>query len=314
MMRSPDRPDAVFLMGPTAAGKTDLALALADQRPCRLISVDSALVYRGMDIGTAKPGADVLARYPHALVDILDPLESYSAAQFRTDALQLMAQAVACGELPVLVGGTMLYYKALLDGLADMPAADSSVRAGLEERMHKEGLAQLHLELQEIDPESAQRIHVNDSQRILRALEVWRVSGKSMSWHRKRQQEQKAEAASLPYTVHAFAMAPQSRELLHERIAVRFRQMLEQGFIAEVEQLMLRGDLHENLPSMRAVGYRQVWGYLRGAYSYQDLQDKGIAATRQLAKRQLTWLRSWPGLNWIDSLEPNRLAQVLKRL
>lgn len=306
-------PDAVLLMGPTASGKTDLALALADERPCRLISVDSALIYRGMDIGTAKPDAQLLARYPHALVDILDPLESYSAAQFRSDALALMAEAVRDGQLPVLVGGTMLYYKALLEGLADMPAADAAVRAQLEQREASEGLAALHEELRRVDPESAQRIHANDFQRILRALEVWLVSGETMTAHRLRQQQQAAGHA-LPYTVHAFAMAPASRAILHERIALRFDQMLEQGFLAEVQQLRERGDLHAQLPSMRSVGYRQAWDYLDGNGSYQDMRDKGIAATRQLAKRQLTWLRSWQPLDWIDSLEPNRLAQVLKKL
>lgn len=306
-------PDAVLLMGPTASGKTDLALALADERPCRLISVDSALIYRGMDIGTAKPDAQLLARYPHALVDILDPLESYSAAQFRSDALALMAEAVRDGQLPVLVGGTMLYYKALLEGLADMPAADAAVRAQLEQREASEGLAALHEELRRVDPGSAQRIHANDVQRILRALEVWLVSGETMTTHRLRQQQQAAGHA-LPYTVHAFAMAPASRAILHERIALRFDQMLEQGFLAEVQQLRERGDLHAQLPSMRSVGYRQAWDYLDGNGSYQDMRDKGIAATRQLAKRQLTWLRSWQPLDWIDSLEPNRLAQVLKKL
>ncbi len=314
MNQTAARAQAVFLMGPTAAGKTDLALALAEERPCSLISVDSALIYRGMDIGTAKPEAEVLARYPHALVDILDPLESYSAAQFRQDALRLMAAAVERGELPVLVGGTMLYYRALLEGLAEMPAADTGVRQQLELRLQAEGLQRLHEELQRVDPESAQRIHVNDSQRILRALEVWLVSGKSMSWHRQRQQQQKAQSTNLPYTVHAFAIAPQSRELLHQRIAMRFEQMLEQGFVEEVEQLVRRGDLHAGLPSMRAVGYRQVWDYLHGLDSYQTMRDKGIAATRQLAKRQFTWLRSWQELEWIDSLDPDPLAQVLKKL
>lgn len=308
-----DAPAAVLLMGPTASGKTDLALALADTRPCRLISVDSALVYRGMDIGTAKPDAQVLTRYPHALVDILDPLESYSAAQFCTDTRALMADAVRDGCLPVLVGGTMLYYKALLEGLADMPAADAAVRAQLEQREAEEGLAALYADLQRVDPVSAQRIHANDFQRILRALEVWLVSGETMTAHRLRQQQQAAGQA-LPYTVHAFAMAPASRAVLHERIAQRFEQMLEQGFLAEVQQLRERGDLHAELPSMRSVGYRQAWDYLGGNGSYQEMRDKGIAATRQLAKRQLTWLRSWQALEWIDSLEPNRLQHVLKKL
>ena len=314
MPRTAARPDVVFLMGPTASGKTDLALALADHRPCCLISVDSALVYRGMDIGTAKPEPDILERYPHALVDILDPLESYSAAQFRTDALRLMAAAVERGELPVLAGGTMLYYKALLEGLADMPAADPQVRHQLEQREQAEGLGSLHDELCRVDPESGLRIHANDRQRVLRALEVWLVSGESMTQHRLRQQQQRTSRADLPYTVHAFAMAPASRALLHQRIAQRFDLMLEQGFVEEVEQLMQRSDLHAGLPSMRSVGYRQVWDYLQGLDSYPVMRDKGIAATRQLAKRQFTWLRSWQDLEWIDSLEPNRLAHVLKKL
>lgn len=218
MLQTENRPDLVLLMGPTASGKTDLALSLADARPCSLISVDSTLVYRGMNVGTAKPDPATLQRYPHALVDILDPLESYSAASFRTDALCLMAAATEQGRLPVLVGGTMLYYKVLLEGLADMPEADAAVRVQLEQRMRQDGVSALHTELARIDPESAQRIHANDSQRILRALEVWLVSGKTMTEHRMLQQ-QRTTAAALPYTVHAFAIAPCSRALLHERIA-----------------------------------------------------------------------------------------------
>lgn len=313
MLQTENRPDLVLLMGPTASGKTDLALSLADARPCSLISVDSTLVYRGMNVGTAKPDPATLQRYPHALVDILDPLESYSAASFRTDALCLMAAATEQGRLPVLVGGTMLYYKVLLEGLADMPEADAAVRVQLEQRMRQDGVSALHTELARIDPESAQRIHANDSQRILRALEVWLVSGKTMTEHRMLQQ-QRTTAAALPYTVHAFAIAPCSRALLHERIAQRFDLMLEQGFVSEVEGLVQRGDLHTGLPSMRAVGYRQVWDYLHGLYDYDTMREKGIAATRQLAKRQFTWLRSWQGLHWIDSLEANPLAHVLKKL
>lgn len=312
-MDSAARPDAVLIMGPTASGKTDLALALADERPCALISVDSALVYRGMDIGTAKPSAEVLAKYPHALIDILDPLDSYSAAQFREDALTRMAQAVECGRLPVLVGGTMLYYRTLLTGLAAMPPADAAVRAELERRLAEEGLQALHEQLRSVDPESAGRIHANDSQRILRALEVWQVSGETMTQHHLRQQQQ-TTSFTLPYTVHAFAIAPRSRALLHERIAQRFDLMLQQGFMEEVEQLVRRGDLHAGLPSMRSVGYRQAWDYLHGQGTFEQMRDKGIAATRQLAKRQFTWLRSWPQLDWIDSLDPDRLGHVLKKL
>lgn len=302
-------PPAVWIMGPTASGKTDLALDLARRFPCELISVDSALIYRGMDIGTAKPDAQCLQEFPHQLIDILDPQESYSAAQFRSDALALMDNAVKAGRLPVLVGGTMLYFKALLDGLASMPESDAQVRAVLEQQMQQQGLAALHERLQQIDPESAARIHVNDSQRILRALEVWQVSGQSMSAHRRQQQAQ-----PLPFAVQAFALAPAQRSTLHERIALRFELMLQQGFIDEVERLRQLPGMHAQLPSMRAVGYRQVWEYLDGDYDAQQMQERAVAATRQLAKRQFTWLRSWQDLTWLDSLDNNKLAQVLKKL
>lgn len=305
------KPPVILIMGPTASGKTELALGLARQQPCDLISVDSALVYRGMDIGTAKPDSDTLQAFPHALVDILDPAQSYSAAAFREDALRLIRQAVERGRLPVLVGGTMLYYKALLEGLAEMPQSCPQVRADLEQRLVLEGAAALHLELQHKDAQTAARLHPNDAQRIMRALEVLQVSGQTMGEHFRRQQEQQAE---LPFRPLAFAVAPAQRSLLHERIAQRFSIMLEQGLIAEVEVLYQRLDLHENLPSMRSVGYRQVWGYLAGQYDYEQMQDKGMAATRQLAKRQLTWLRSWPELTWIDSLAQNKLEQLLKKL
>lgn len=302
-------PPAVWIMGPTASGKTDLALELARRFPCELISVDSALIYRGMDIGTAKPDAQCLQEFPHQLIDILDPQESYSAAQFRSDALALMDNAVKAGRLPVLVGGTMLYFKALLDGLASMPESDAQVRAVLEQQMQQQGLAALHERLQQVDPESAARIHVNDSQRILRALEVWQVSGQSMSAHRRQQQAQ-----PLPFAVQAFALAPAQRSTLHERIALRFELMLQQGFIDEVERLRQLPGMHAQLPSMRAVGYRQVWEYLDGDYDAQQMQERAVAATRQLAKRQFTWLRSWQDLTWLDSLDNNKLAQVLKKL
>lgn len=302
-------PPAVWIMGPTASGKTDLALELARRFPCELISVDSALIYRGMDIGTAKPDAQCLQEFPHQLIDILDPQESYSAAQFRSDALALMDNAVKAGRLPVLVGGTMLYFKALLEGLASMPESDAQVRAVLEQQMQQQGLAALHERLQQVDPESAARIHVNDSQRILRALEVWQVSGQSMSAHRRQQQAQ-----PLPFAVQAFALAPAQRSTLHERIALRFELMLQQGFIDEVERLRQLPGMHAQLPSMRAVGYRQVWEYLDGDCDAQQMQERAVAATRQLAKRQFTWLRSWQDLTWLDSLDNNKLAQVLKKL
>ena len=312
-------PPAIFLMGPTAAGKTDLALELARVLPCDLISVDSALIYRGMDIGTAKPERAILDEFPHALIDIRDPAESYSAAEFRADALAAMAERAARGRIPLLVGGTMLYYKALLEGLADMPSADPAIRAELEARALTEGWEALHRELAAVDPQSAARIHPNDPQRLTRALEVYRVSGLSMTEHRRRQAAGNPDAGTsgagqLPYTVAQLAIAPAQRQILHERIAQRFRAMLEQGFVREVEALRSRSDLHAGLPSIRAVGYRQVWGYLDGELSRDEMVERGIIATRQLAKRQFTWLRGWDGLHWLDSLACDNLSRALKYL
>lgn len=312
-------PPAIFLMGPTAAGKTDLAIELTKVLPCELISVDSALVYRGMDIGTAKPSKALLAEFPHRLIDILDPAEAYSAADFRRDALQAMAEITARGKIPLLVGGTMLYYKALVDGLADMPAADPEVRAQIEEEAARLGWQALHEQLAVIDPESAARIHPNDPQRLSRALEVYRVSGQSMTALRQRQSAQSTEAAAsglqqLPYTVANLAIAPANRQVLHRRIEQRFTLMLEQGFIDEVVALRERSDLHAGLPSIRAVGYRQVWDYLDGKLTSAEMQERGIIATRQLAKRQFTWLRSWTDLHWLDSLDCDNLPRALKYL
>ena len=312
-------PPAIFLMGPTAAGKTDLAIELTKVLPCELISVDSALVYRGMDIGTAKPSKALLDAYPHRLIDILDPSESYSAADFRRDALSAMAEITARGKIPLLVGGTMLYFKALLEGLADMPAADPEVRAQLESEARSKGWQALHDELAAIDPVSAARIHPNDPQRLSRALEVYRVSGLSMTAHRDQQTAQSAEAAAsechqLPYTVANLAIAPLDRSVLHTRIAQRFTHMLDQGFVDEVVALRSRGDLHSNLPSIRAVGYRQVWDHLDGKLTRDEMQERGIIATRQLAKRQFTWLRSWEDLHWLDSLACDNLPRALKYL
>lgn len=305
-------PPAIFLMGPTASGKTDLALALVRVLPCELISVDSALVYRGMDIGTAKPDRATLEAFPHHLVDIRDPSEAYSAADFRRDALAAMADITARGRIPLLVGGTMLYYKALLDGLADMPGADAEVRAELEAHAERDGLAALHAELQAVDPQSAARIHPNDPQRLVRALEVYRVSGMTMTQLREQQSEAAAEGGGLPYTVAQLAIAPAQRQILHERIAKRFDLMLEQGFVAEVERLHRRGDLHGEMPSIRAVGYRQVWDHLEGRLSAAQMRERGIIATRQLAKRQFTWLRSWQNVHWLDSLDCDNLPRALK--
>ena len=306
-------------MGPTAAGKTDLALELARVLPCDLISVDSALIYRGMDIGTAKPERAILDAFPHALIDIRDPAESYSAAEFRADALAAMAESTARGRIPLLVGGTMLYYKALLEGLADMPSADLVIRAELEARALAEGWEVLHRELAAVDPESAARIHPNDPQRLIRALEVYRLSGLSMTEHRRRQAAGNPDtgtsgAGQLPYTVAQLAIAPAQRQVLHDRIAQRFRAMVEQGFVQEVEALRSRSDLHAGLPSIRAVGYRQMWEYLDGELSRDEMVERGIIATRQLAKRQFTWLRGWDDVYWLDSLACDNLSRVLKYL
>jgi tRNA dimethylallyltransferase len=284
-------------MGPTAAGKTDLAIALHEHLGAEIISVDSALIYRGMDIGTAKPSAAELARAPHRLIDIRDPAEAYSAADFTRDARAAVAEITAAGKIPLLVGGTMLYFKALLEGLSPMPPSDLQVRATLEDEARRLGWPALHDQLAQVDPVTAARLHPNHSQRISRALEVYRVSGIPMS----RWQEGQGEGLLNQYRWVQIAVAPQERSLLHQRIAQRFDKMLELGFIDEVEQLYRRGDLHENLPSIRAVGYRQIWQYLSGRCDYSTMREQGIAATRQLAKRQLTWLRGWHDLRWVHT-------------
>ncbi|MEZ9511805.1 tRNA (adenosine(37)-N6)-dimethylallyltransferase MiaA [Vibrio breoganii] len=288
-------PLAIFLMGPTASGKTELAIRLRQRFPIELISVDSALIYKGMDIGTAKPTAEEQAAAPHRLIDIIDPSESYSAADFRRDALQLMDEITAQGKIPMLVGGTMLYYKALLEGLSPLPAADPEIRAQIEQEATQKGWQALHDELKQIDSVSAERIHPNDPQRLSRALEVFRISGKSLT----ELTQQKGEP--IPYDVKQFAIAPQERSELHRRIELRYEKMVEAGFEDEVRALHQRTDLHPDLPSIRCVGYRQMWGYLEEEYSFDEAIFKGVCATRQLAKRQITWLRSWKDLTWLDS-------------
>jgi len=297
---------AIFLQGPTASGKTDLALQLADALPCEIISVDSALVYRGMDIGTAKPSQAVLAQYPHHLIDICDPLEAYSAARFRSDALAAMHSIAARGKIPLLVGGTPLYFKALLHGLAEMPSANPALRAELERQAQTEGSLALHQKLMQLDPQSAARLHPNDRQRIIRAIEVQRSSGQSMGYW----QAQQAQAA-LPFRIAQIALLPDNRHWLHQRIEQRFAQMLKEGLVEEVKALHARGDLHLGLPAMRAVGYRQVWEYLDGHLSLQAMSERAIIATHQLAKRQMTWLRSWPDLYRINCENRDNLTHVL---
>lgn len=301
-------PPAIFLMGPTASGKTDLAIELCQRLPCDLISVDSAMIYREMDIGTAKPSAEELALAPHRLIDILDPVEAYSAADFRSDALREMAQITAAGRIPLLVGGTMLYYKALLEGLSPLPSADATVRQKIEEEARSLGWAELHRQLSEIDPVAAERIHPNDPQRLSRALEVYRISGETLTELTKRKSD------PLPYKVSQFAIAPEQRQRLHERIEQRFHLMLEAGFEHEVRRLYQRGDLHPGLPSIRCVGYRQVWSFLAGEDDYEQMTQKGIAATRQLAKRQITWLRSWSDLQWLTSGAAGNVDKLLRGL
>jgi tRNA dimethylallyltransferase len=285
------RPPLICLMGPTASGKTDLAIAIAESMDCELISVDSALVYRGLDIGSAKPD------YPHHLVDIRDPADAYSAADFVADTNRLADDITARGKIPLLVGGTMLYFKAFLEGLADMPAADPTIRAAIEAEAAAQGWPHIHARLAEIDPAAADRIHPNHSQRLNRALEVYRASGVTLSEWQARQ-----GGKPLPgdrYRILQMAICPLDRAELHRRIALRYEAMMAQGFLQEVEALHARPDLHADLPAIRAVGYRQLWQHLEGECSLAEAVDKGIAATRQLAKRQLTWLRKWPDLQWI---------------
>ncbi|MCW8195322.1 tRNA (adenosine(37)-N6)-dimethylallyltransferase MiaA [Proteobacteria bacterium 005FR1] len=292
MAVSTHKPPVVFLMGPTASGKTATAMALAEVLPVELISVDSTLVYRGLDIGTAKPTPDELARAPHRLIDIRDPAEPYSAAEFRRDALREIAEIHERGRIPLLVGGTMLYFNVLINGIADLPAADPNLRSALETEAEQKGWPELHRQLAEVDPQTAGRLHPNHSQRILRALEVWRLTGETLS---SLQAKQSADTCLFAgqFKLLQMALMPQNRQILHERIARRFRRMLNQGFENEVRVLYQRGDLHPALPAIRAVGYRQMWQHLAGELGKEEMVAAGIAATRQLAKRQLTWLRGW---------------------
>jgi tRNA dimethylallyltransferase len=301
-------PPAIFLMGPTASGKTALAVSLVERFPLEIISVDSALVYRGMNIGTAKPDAAILARAPHHLLDIRDPTETYSAASFCDDARRLMDDIVARGRVPLLVGGTMLYFRALLKGLDDLPRADAVLRRQLEVEAARRGWPALHADLARIDPLTAARLAPNDSQRIGRALEVFQLTGTPMSALLDQAQ------TALPYRVLQLALIPSDRAVLHQRIAARFDAMLAGGLLDEVNSLRQTYALNPELPAMRAVGYRQAWAYLDGEIDLNGLRERGMAATRQLAKRQLTWLRSWPDAVTLDCLASDLEAQAFARV
>ena len=302
------KPLVVSIMGPTASGKTAAALAIAKSIPCEIISVDSALIYRGMDIGTAKPSDEERSQVPHHLIDILDPSLSYSVKQFRDDALRLIADIQARSKLPLLVGGTMLYFKALRDGLDDLPSADLALRSQLDMEITRHGTAALHARLRELDPITAERLNPNDTQRVQRAMEIILLSGQPMS-----SQLDKADKPELPFELMSLALEPSDRKVLHERIAQRFDVMLsaKPGLIEETAALKQRSDLHIGLPSIRCVGYRQAWDYLDGKINRDNLREMGIAATRQLAKRQLTWLRSMPDRQVIDCLSSNPTEQIL---
>jgi len=296
-------------MGPTASGKTAAALKLADVFDVELISVDSALVYKGMDIGTAKPDAETLKKYPHHLIDIREPWETYSVAEFRNDALGLISEIQARNKIPLLVGGTMLYFRSLEQGITPLPSADAIIREQLQQRLHAQGLAALHEELQTCDPRAAARIHPNDPQRILRALEVFTVSGKCLSdWW-----DEQAKSA-LPFEAIKIVVSPDDRAVLHQRIEQRFDQMLAQDFLDEARQLFAEKHLHAELPSMRSVGYRQAWMFLCGKLNESEFRQKAVVATRQLAKRQLTWLRSEQNSHWFDSQSGDFVTQIIQFL
>ena len=310
-MMATQSPTALFILGPTASGKTALTLALAQQQPIEIISVDSALVYRGMDIGTAKPSRAEQAICPHHLIDIIEPTEAYSAAQFAADAQRLIHEIHARGRLPVLVGGTMLYVKALLEPLTELPESDAQIRAQIDAQAADLGWPAMHAQLAQIDPITAARIEPNDAQRINRALEIFRISGKPMAqWL-----AEDTTTHELSFKPILTALIPEPRAVLHERINQRFVTMLNEGFLDEMRTLRARGDLHLGLPSMRCVGYRQAWEHLDGAYGYDELIEKGQAATRQLAKRQMTWIRGMSQIQVFDSaVMPQNTHQLLGQI
>ena len=310
MNSSSSKPNVICLMGPTASGKTSLAVDLVRQHPFQIVSVDSAQIYQQMDIGTGKPDKGVLDIAPHRLIDFIDPAVPYSASQFRTDAFREIDEILDFGDTPLLVGGSMLYFRVLRDGLADMPHANPEVRSEIEKLAQEQGWGAVHQQLAAVDPESAARIHRNDPQRIQRALEVYRVLGKTMtSLHAEMQARQEAK---LPYNLHFFGIQPEDRGVLHGQIETRFRKMLNEGLVDEVRALRSRGDLSHQLPSIKSVGYRQVWQHLDGEIDYDGMVEKGIIATRQLAKRQHTWLRSWPNLQRLSNSSHQSVQHVLK--
>ena len=298
----------IAIMGPTASGKTGLALEIAAKVDSEVISVDSALVYKGMDIGTAKPTQEEQEGVVHHLIDIIDPAESYSVSQFVNDTNALIGDILARGKVPILAGGTMMYFNALINGISPLPKSDEKIRDEITQQAQRLGWSKLHDELRGVDPISGERIHPNDPQRITRALEVYRSTGKTLThW-------QQQEGEKCPYNIAQFAIAPADRAVLHERIATRFDLMLEQGFEKEVVKLYERSDLHEDLPSIRSVGYRQMWQYLDGQLSYAEMRERGIIATRQLAKRQLTWLRGWEQVTWLDTFANDNLTKITAKV
>lgn len=298
----------ICLMGPTASGKTALAVELVQQFPLEIVSVDSAMVYREMDIGTAKPTVDILRIAPHRLIDIKDPVDPYSAALFCEDAITEIKNIYAMKKIPLLVGGTMLYFHALQTGLSQLPSADEKIRQQIFEEAQAKGWPFLHDQLQKVDPQLASRIHPHDAQRISRGLEVFQLTGIALSqWQDKKQKSE-------DFKFYNFAIAPEDRSILHKRIETRFKEMLEKGFIEEVEKLYKRDDLSLSSPSMKSVGYRQVWQYLAGNLTHVEMVEKGIIATRQLAKRQLTWLRGWKDLEWTRNFNELREKLLLCKL
>lgn len=318
------QPRAIFLMGATAAGKTDLAVELTRTLPCDIVSVDSALIYKGMDIGTAKPDANILAKAPHRLIDIIEPSESYSVAQFYQDALREMNEISAAGRIPLLVGGTMMYFNILRQGIAALPSADETVRKVIAADAAEHGWPFVHAQLAKIDPEAALRIKPTDPQRLQRALEVYRVSGKTMTqiWAEQKDPiddkghsdytELNSGLPPVPYDVVSLAIGPSDRKVLHKRIEQRYHTMLKSGFIDEVKSFHSKETMHSDMPSMKCVGYRQVWDYLDNKLDYDEMVERGIIATRQLAKRQLTWLRRWPNLNQLETNDSKVLAKAIE--